>query len=204
MENVKAENRRLAAENERLSDREKILEMRVKLIESDNEEFLKKIDADQSEIDILKVKISELGEEKSRRDEQNKYYELKNKELEVAKAQKDHELYMLNRVVESILGKSVADRYEELLVEDLRAERQAEIERQMKDKGKGVEGSSVVTERALVPSVFIEKPVPISSVSGLFEEETPMEELIGDSDEEDDEEDNEDDEVVFSVVQVLE
>ncbi|XP_022024560.1 histone-lysine N-methyltransferase 2B-like [Helianthus annuus] len=72
-------------ENKRLADREKILEMRVKKLESENKSLLKKIDADQTEIDILKVKVAELEEEKARRDEHNKYFELKNKELEAAK-----------------------------------------------------------------------------------------------------------------------
>ncbi|KAJ0750848.1 hypothetical protein HanLR1_Chr05g0186641 [Helianthus annuus] len=197
VEEVCVENKRLVAENKRLSDREKILEMRVKLIESDNKEFLKKIDADQSEIDILKVRISEHEEEKNRRDEQNAYFKLKNKELEATKALKDHEFYMLNRIVESMLGKSVAERFEQLQVEELRAERQAKIERQMKDKGKGAEGSSVVLERSIVPSMVVENPVPISSISGLFEDKTHLEELMGDDDEDDDDEEDED-EKVFS------
>ncbi|MFS7988330.1 hypothetical protein Hanom_Chr11g01033491 [Helianthus anomalus] len=72
----------------------------------------------------------------------------------------------------------------------------------MKDKGKGVEGSSAVTKRSVVPSIVVENPEPITAISGLFEEEKHLEELIGDSDdedddEEDDEEDDED-EKVFS------
>ncbi|KAM0049181.1 hypothetical protein Hdeb2414_s0008g00282891 [Helianthus debilis subsp. tardiflorus] len=200
VEEVSVENKKLVAENKRLSDREKILDMRFKLLESDKKEFLKMIDADQSEIDILKVKVAELEEEKNRRDEQNAYFKLKNKELEAAKALKDHEFYMLNKVVESMLGKSVAQRFEELQVEELRAERQAEIERQMKDKGKGAEGSSSVTERSTVPSMVVENPEPISAISGLFEDETHLEELMGDDNEDDDEDDDEEDkdEKVFS------
>ncbi|MFS7977150.1 hypothetical protein Hanom_Chr10g00900731 [Helianthus anomalus] len=68
-------------ENKRLTNREKILETRVKKVESENKSLLKKIEADQTEIDILKVKVAELEEEKACRDEQNKYFELKNKEL---------------------------------------------------------------------------------------------------------------------------
>ncbi|MFS7917070.1 hypothetical protein Hanom_Chr03g00184741 [Helianthus anomalus] len=176
--------------------------MHVKRLEGENKELLKKIDSDQSEIDILKVRIAELEEEKARRDEQNEYFKLKNKELEAAKAFRDHELYMLNKVVESMLGTSVEQKFEELQVEELRAERQAKIDEQMKEKGKGVEGSSAVTERSIVPSMVVENPEPISAVSGLFEDCTPLDELIGDSDEDDEEEEDEEedgkDEKVYS------
>ncbi|XP_022042307.1 prothymosin alpha-B-like [Helianthus annuus] len=103
---------------------------------------------------------------------------------------------MLNKVVESMLGTSVEQKFEELQVEELRAQRQAEIDEQMKNKGKGAEGSSAVTERSIVPSMVVENPEPISAISGLFEEDIPLDELIGDSDDEDDEEedDEEDDE----------
>ncbi|XP_022024180.1 glutamic acid-rich protein-like [Helianthus annuus] len=195
VDEVIAENKKLAAENKKVADRERILEMRVKKLEGDNKELVKRIDSDQSEIDILKVRVAELEEEKARRDEQNEYFKLKNKELEAAKAFRDHEFYMLNKVVESMLGTSVEQKFEEFQVEELRAERQAKIVEQMKDKGKGVEGSSAVTERSIVPSMVVENPEPISAISGLFEDETPMDELIGDSDEEDDEEeDDEEDE----------
>ncbi|XP_022018855.1 glutamic acid-rich protein-like [Helianthus annuus] len=194
VEEVVAENKRLVAENKKVSDREKNLEMRVKQLEMENKELVKRIDSDQSEIDILKVRIAELEEEKTRRDEQNEYFKLKNKEFEAAKALRDHEFYMLNKVVQSMLGSSVEQKFEKLQVEELRAERQAEIERQMKDKGKGVEGSSVVTERLIVPSMVVDNPEPVSVISGLFEDDTPMNELIGDSDEDDEEEDEEEDE----------
>ncbi|XP_022031653.1 RNA-binding protein 33-like [Helianthus annuus] len=164
----------VVAENKRLADREKILEMHVKKAESDNKSLLKKIEADQSEIDILKVKVAELEEEKARRDEQNKYFELKNKELEAAKAMKEHELYMMNKVLENMLGKSIEQRFEEIEVEEVRAKRQAEIDAQMKDKGKSVE-SYVNAERSIVlatdPESPIQNPVPISSVSAIFEED---------------------------------
>ncbi|XP_022040789.1 glutamic acid-rich protein-like [Helianthus annuus] len=160
IENVIAENKRLAAENKKLE---------------------KKVETDQTEIDILKVRVSELEEEKNRRDCQNEYFKLKNKELAAAKAVSDHEVYMLNRVVKSLLGMSVDQKFEELKLEDLRAERQAELERQMKDKGKGVEGISAMPEMSLVPSMVIDNPEPISAVPGLFEEETPTHELIGGS-----------------------
>ncbi|XP_022007903.1 MAP7 domain-containing protein 1-like [Helianthus annuus] len=182
VEEVVAENKRLAAENKKVSDRERLLEMRVKILENENQELVKKIDAVQSEIDILKVKVAELEEEKARRDEQNEYFKLKNKEFEAPKALRDHEFYMLNKVVESMLGTSVDQKLKELQVEELRAERQAEIERQMKDKGKGVEGSSVVTERSIVPSMVVDNPEPITAISGMFEEETHLEELMDDDD----------------------
>ncbi|XP_021985470.1 BAG domain-containing protein Samui-like [Helianthus annuus] len=189
-ENVIVENKRLAAENKKAANREKLLVNRVQELE-------KKAEDDQSEIDILKVRVSELEEEKNRRDAQNEYFELKHKELNEAKSAKDHELYMLHKVVESMLGSSVEDKFEELQVAEVRAERQAEIERQMKDKGKGVEGSSAMPEMSLVPSMVIDNPEPISAVPGLFEEETPTPKLIGGEDEEDDEDDDEDD-FVFS------
>ncbi|XP_035842217.1 glutamic acid-rich protein-like [Helianthus annuus] len=209
VDEVIAENKRLAAENKKVSDREKILEMRVKRLETDNKESLKKIDNDQSEIDILKVRVVELEEEKARRDEQNKYFEMKNKELEVAKAFKEHEFYMLNKVVEKMLGTSIEQKFEEIQVEDLRAKHQAEIDEQMKEKGKGVEGSSAVTERSIVSSLVVENHVPLTAISGLFEEETHLEELAGEDDDEDDDDDEEegddeddeedhDDEKVFS------
>ncbi|KAF5796855.1 hypothetical protein HanXRQr2_Chr08g0356761 [Helianthus annuus] len=149
MDDVLKENKVIAAENKKVVDRERILEMRVKKLESDNKELLKKIDTDQTEINFLKVRVAELEEEKARRDEQNKYFELKNKELEAAKAMKEHEFYMLNKVVENMLGKSVEQRFEEIAVEELRAKHQAEIDEQMKDKGKGVESSGAVVERSI-------------------------------------------------------
>ncbi|MFS8006251.1 hypothetical protein Hanom_Chr14g01247011 [Helianthus anomalus] len=69
VDEVVAENKKLAAENKKVMDREKILEMRVKRLENDNKELVKKIDSDHSEIDILKVRVAELEEEKVRRDE---------------------------------------------------------------------------------------------------------------------------------------
>ncbi|XP_021980677.1 eukaryotic translation initiation factor 5B-like [Helianthus annuus] len=170
MDDVLNENKIVAAESKKVADREKILEMHVKRLESDNKALLKKIDTDQTEIDFLKVRVAELEEEKARRDEQNKYFEMKNKELEAAKALKEHEFYMLNKVVENMLGTSIEQRFEEIQVEELRAKRQAEIDEQMKDKGKGAESSVAVAESSIVPSLVIENPVPISSVSTIFEE----------------------------------
>ncbi|MFS8035281.1 hypothetical protein Hanom_Chr17g01591241 [Helianthus anomalus] len=105
--------------------------MHVKRLEFDNNALQKKIDTDKSEIDILKVRVAELEEEKARRDEQNKYFKLKNKELEVAKALKEHEFYMLNKVVENMLGTSIEQKFEEIQVEELRAKHQAQIDEQM-------------------------------------------------------------------------
>ncbi|XP_022025105.1 DNA ligase 1-like [Helianthus annuus] len=153
-------------ENKKLVDREKKLEKRA-------------------EIDILKVKVAELEEEKARRDEQNKY--LKNKELEAAKAMKEHEIYMMNKVLENLLGKSVEQRFEEIEVEEVRARRQAMIDAEMKNKGKGVEGVSDVSERSIFPSTVLESPVqnprPISVVSGIFEEDVLINDVIDDEEE---------------------
>ncbi|KAJ0829147.1 hypothetical protein HanLR1_Chr00c0030g0695341 [Helianthus annuus] len=194
MEKLIAENQRLKAENKKAGDREKVLVKRV-------DELEKKCEIDQAEIDILKVRVSELEEEKSRRDAQNEYFELKHKELNEAKNAKDHELYMLHKVVESMLGSSVEEKYEEICVAEARAERQAEIDRQMKDKGKGLEGSSVVQTLDIVPVMEVENPQPISAISGLFEEPTSLHELIGASSDEEDEEENDGegkDDFVFS------
>ncbi|XP_021991526.1 MATH and LRR domain-containing protein PFE0570w-like [Helianthus annuus] len=180
----------VAAENKKVADREKILEMRVKKLESENKSLLKKIDTDQFEIDILKVKVAELEEEKARRNEQNKYFELKNKELEAAKALKEHEFYMMNKVIESMIGKSIEQRFEEIQVEEVRAKRQAEIDAQLRDKGKGAEGSVAVSERSIVPSVVVENHVPISSVSAIFEEDVSLEDIAADNEEDDDEDDD--------------
>ncbi|KAM0049793.1 hypothetical protein Hdeb2414_s0008g00290121 [Helianthus debilis subsp. tardiflorus] len=122
------------------------LEKRVKSVEAENSLLIKKVDTDQTEIDILKVKVAVLEEEKACRDEQNKYFELKNKELVATKAMKEHEIYMMNKVLENMLGKSVEQRFEEIEVEEVRARRQAEIDAEMKFKGKGVEGDDVEEE----------------------------------------------------------
>ncbi|MFS7962588.1 hypothetical protein Hanom_Chr08g00728431 [Helianthus anomalus] len=155
MDDVLNENKRVAAESKKVTDCEKILEMHVKKLESENKSLLKKIDAEQTEIDILKVRVAELEEEKTHRDEQNKYFELKNIELEAAKALKEHEFYMLNKVVENMLGKSIEQRFEEIQVEEVRAKRQDEIEALMKDKGKGAESSVVVSEKSTIPSLVM-------------------------------------------------
>ncbi|XP_021974572.1 FK506-binding protein 5-like [Helianthus annuus] len=190
MDDVLNENKIIVAENKKVAEREKILEMRVKKLESDNKALLKKIDTDQTKIDFLKVRVAELEEEKARRDEQNKYFEMKNKELEAAKELKEHEFYMLNKVVENMLGTSIEQRFKEIQVEEFRAKRQAEIDEQMKDKGKGAKSSVAAVERSIVPSIVIENPVPISSVSAIFEEPVTLEDLAANEDEEDNEEDD--------------
>ncbi|MFS7950838.1 hypothetical protein Hanom_Chr07g00587911 [Helianthus anomalus] len=98
---------------------------------------------------------------------------------------------MLHKVVESMLGSSVEQRYEEILLNEVRAERKAEIDRQMKDKGKGLEGSSVVPTLDIVPVMEVENPQLISAISGLFEEPTSLHELVGASSEEEDDEEDE-------------
>ncbi|MFS7946662.1 hypothetical protein Hanom_Chr06g00538981 [Helianthus anomalus] len=151
---------------------EKKLEKRVKTVEAENSSLLKKVEADQVDIHILKALVAELEEEKSRRDEQYKNFELKNKELEANNARREHEDYMLKKVIEDLIGKLVEQRFEEIQLEEVRAKRKAEMEAQMKDKGKGVECEKVVEmlEREMVVSVPTEDPVssvlPISSVSG--------------------------------------
>ncbi|KAM0038159.1 hypothetical protein Hdeb2414_s0013g00411611 [Helianthus debilis subsp. tardiflorus] len=158
------------AENKKLVDREKKLEKRVKTVEAENSSLLKRVEADQTDIDILKVRIAELEEEKARRDDQNDYFKLKNKELEAANAKKEHKMYMMNKVLESLVGMSVEQKFEEIQVEEVRARRQAAIDAEMKNKGKGVEGVSEITERAIVPSTVseshVQNPRPNSAVSG--------------------------------------
>ncbi|XP_035838210.1 serine/threonine-protein kinase GIN4-like [Helianthus annuus] len=194
IDEVIAENKKLEDECKRIAEREKSLAGKVQRLEGENKVLELKIEVDQTEIDVLKVRVSELEEEKSRRESENEYYKLKNKELMAAKALHEHKFYMLNRVVESMLETSVEQKYEELKLEDLRAERKAEAERQMKEKGKAVEGSSVMS---IVPSMVVDNPVPISSVPGIVEEEIQSSKLIGDEEEEDDEDDDEE-EFVYS------
>ncbi|MFS7961982.1 hypothetical protein Hanom_Chr08g00721321 [Helianthus anomalus] len=155
IDEVIAENKKWVDECKRISEREKFL--------------AGKIEVDKTEIDVLKVRVSELEEEKSRRESENEYYMLKNKELMAAKALHEHKFYMLNRVVEK-------------------------VERQKKEKGKAVEGSSVMSS---VPSMVVDNPVPISSVPGIIEEEIQSPKLIGGEEEEDDEDDDEE-EFVYS------
>ncbi|MFS8034197.1 hypothetical protein Hanom_Chr17g01578401 [Helianthus anomalus] len=119
-----------------VSSEKKKLEKRVKSVESENSSLLKRVEADQVDIDILKVRIAVLEEEKARRDEKNEYFKLKNKELEVKNAKKEYDEYMLKKVIEDLIGKSIQQRFEEIELEEVRAKREAEIEAQMKDKGK--------------------------------------------------------------------
>ncbi|KAJ0448905.1 hypothetical protein HanHA89_Chr17g0722371 [Helianthus annuus] len=100
----------------------------------------------------MKVQIAELEEEKARRDEENEYFKLKNKELEANNAKKEHEMYMMNKVLERLIGKPVEQRFEEIQLEEVRARRKAEIEAEMKNKGKGaqVEGVSEKMTRKMM------------------------------------------------------
>ncbi|KAJ0715401.1 putative acting on peptide bonds (peptidase) [Helianthus annuus] len=106
---------------------------------------------------------------------------------------------MMMEVLENLIGKPIEQRFEEIKLEEVRARRKAEIEAEMKDKGKGVaiEGIAEVTERAIIlseptrtPETSILDPCPISSVSGEFVNE---DEIEFDDDEEDDEEQDDDD-----------
>ncbi|MFS7996065.1 hypothetical protein Hanom_Chr12g01125451 [Helianthus anomalus] len=107
---------------------------------------------------------------------------------------------MMNKVIESMLGKSIEQRFEEIQVEEVRAKRQAEIEAQMRDKGKNAEGSVAVFEGSIVPSLVVENPVLISAVSAIFDEDVLIEDLgnddeeVEDDSEEDDGEENDDEE----------
>ncbi|XP_022032360.1 FK506-binding protein 3-like [Helianthus annuus] len=98
----------------------------------------------------------------------------------------------------------IEQRFEEIQVEELRAKRQAEVDAQTKDKGKGVVGSTEVTERCIVPSLVVENPVPLSAVSAVFEEDVLLEdnpvegEDVDDSEEDDEEEKLDDPDDVFS------
>ncbi|MFS7908205.1 hypothetical protein Hanom_Chr01g00080471 [Helianthus anomalus] len=107
-------------------------------------------------------------------------------------------MYMMNKVLESLIGMSVEQKFEEIQVEEVRARRQETIDVEMKNKGKGVEGVSDVSERAIVQSTISESPVqnprPISVVSGIFEEDVLIDNVI-DDDEEDVEEDDEEEDV---------
>ncbi|MFS7979690.1 hypothetical protein Hanom_Chr10g00930671 [Helianthus anomalus] len=155
-----------------VSSEKKKLEKRVKTVETENTSLLKKVEADQVKIDILKVRVAVLEEEKARRDEQNEYFKLNNKELEAQNARKEHDEYMLKKVIENLIGKSIEQRFEETKLEEVRAKHKAEIEAEMKNKGKGaqVEGVIEVTERAIIPSIVPEssilEPCPITLVPG--------------------------------------
>ncbi|KAM0041215.1 hypothetical protein Hdeb2414_s0011g00363721 [Helianthus debilis subsp. tardiflorus] len=120
-----------------------------------NDEQVKRLEKKVEEVLVENKKLldheKKLEKRKACRDEQNKYFELKNKELEAAKAMKEHEIYMMNKVLENLLRNSVEQRFEEIEVEEVRAKRQAEIDAQVKDKGKGIEGVSGVVERSIVP-----------------------------------------------------
>ncbi|XP_022040813.1 histone deacetylase HDT2-like [Helianthus annuus] len=158
-------------ENKKLEDREKKLEKRVKSIEAENSSLLQRVESDQADIDILKVRIAELEEEKARRDDQNEYFKLKNKELDANNAKKEHEMYMMNKVLENLLGKPVEQRFEEIELEEVRASRKAEIKAEMKNKGKGIQ----------------------VEVSGVFYDDVEIDDVVEDDEEVDDDEVKKDD-----------
>ncbi|MFS8034660.1 hypothetical protein Hanom_Chr17g01583781 [Helianthus anomalus] len=176
-------------ENKKLIDLEKKLEKRVKTVKTENLDLLKRVEADQTDIDILKVRIAELEEEKTRRDEQNEYFKLKNKELEAINAKKEHKKFMLNKVLESLIGKSMEQRFEEIQLEEVRARCKAKIEVEMKNKGKGVQSEGVieVSERAIVPAIVPESPI-----------QNPHPISVDDEEEDDDEGKKDDADDVFS------
>ncbi|MFS7947362.1 hypothetical protein Hanom_Chr06g00547421 [Helianthus anomalus] len=66
----------------------------------------------------------------------------------------------------------------------------------MKNKGKGVEGISDVSERSIIPAIVyvshVQNPCPISVVSAIFEEDVLLDDIVEEEEdlEEDDEEDN--------------
>ncbi|MFS7928295.1 hypothetical protein Hanom_Chr04g00319091 [Helianthus anomalus] len=103
---------------------------------------------------------------------------------------------MMNKVLENMLGKTIKQRFEEIEVEEVRARRQVVIDVEIKNKGKGIEGASEVTGRAIVPLTVpeshIHNPRPISDVTGIFEEDVLIDDVIDDEEnvEEDDEEEN--------------
>ncbi|XP_022014664.1 rRNA-processing protein EFG1-like [Helianthus annuus] len=110
-------------------------------------------------------------------------------------------MYMMNKVLENLIGKPVEQRFEEIELEEVRARCKAEIAAEMKNKGKGVqvEGVSEVTKRSIVPSIVPESPIqnpcPISSVSGVFDDDVEIDDVEND-DEEDDEEEVDDEEIM--------
>ncbi|MFS7910383.1 hypothetical protein Hanom_Chr02g00105711 [Helianthus anomalus] len=112
-------------------------------------------------------------------------------------------MYMMYKVLENLIGKSVEQRFEEIELEEVRARRKAEIEAEMKNKGKSIQIESVdeVSERAIVvseptedPETSILDPYPISSVSGMFDDDVEIDD-VEDDDEEVDDVDDDDEEV---------
>ncbi|MFS8018415.1 hypothetical protein Hanom_Chr15g01391811 [Helianthus anomalus] len=194
----------------------KKLEKRVKFVESKNSSLMKMVESDQVEIDILKVRVADLEEEKAQRDKQNEYFKLKNKELEAKNAKKEHGDYTLKKVIEDLIGKPIEQRFEEIELEEVRARRKAEIKAEMKNKGKSaqVEGVIEVTERGIVPSIVpessIQDPCPITSVPGDEEDEEDDDDNLKDDADEvysvhnDDDDGNDDDDQGTSGIKVTE
>ncbi|MFS7993094.1 hypothetical protein Hanom_Chr12g01090051 [Helianthus anomalus] len=189
-----------------VSCEKKKLEKRVKSVEAENSSLLKRVEVDQVDIDILKVWIADLEEEKARRDEQIEHFKLKNKELEAKNAKKEHEDYILKKVIEDLIGKPIEQRFEKIELEEVRARRKAEIEAEMKNKGKDVVADDVVqvTESAIVPTNVSESPCPITSVPGDEDDEEDDDDILkddaddvysvhSDDDDDDDDDDGNDD-----------
>ncbi|MFS7953544.1 hypothetical protein Hanom_Chr07g00619951 [Helianthus anomalus] len=96
-----------------------------------------------------------------------------------------------------MLGKSVEQRFEEIEVEEVIAKPQEEIDAQLKNKGKGVEGVIETSERSIDPSTILESPIPnpcpISAMSAIFEEDVLLDDVINDEDDEEEKVDDHDD-----------
>ncbi|XP_022015099.1 protein PFC0760c-like [Helianthus annuus] len=104
---------------------------------------------------------------------------------------------MLKKVLEDLIGKPIEQKFEEIELAEVRARRETEMEAGMKDKGKGVpveddvhmsEREIVLTEPkspSKVPESSILDPCPLTSVSGMIEddEEDEDDNLKDDADE---------------------
>ncbi|MFS7918542.1 hypothetical protein Hanom_Chr03g00202401 [Helianthus anomalus] len=63
-------------------------------------------------------------------------------------------MFMLNKVLENLIGKSVEQKFEEIQVEEVRARRQAAIDAEMKNKDKSVEGEDDENKKDDADDVF--------------------------------------------------
>ncbi|MFS7930545.1 hypothetical protein Hanom_Chr04g00345571 [Helianthus anomalus] len=119
---------------------------------------------------------------------------------------------MLKKVIEDLIGKPIEQRFEEIELDELRTRRKAEIEAEMKNKGKSaqVEGVIEVTERAIVSSKGSESPCPIMSVPGDEDHEEDEDDNLKDDADEvyyvhgDDNDGNDDDDQGTSGIKVTE
>ncbi|KAM0044406.1 hypothetical protein Hdeb2414_s0010g00352851 [Helianthus debilis subsp. tardiflorus] len=101
-----------------------------------NDELVKKL---QQKVDDVLVENKKL-EDREKKLEKRSW---KNKELEVNNAIKEHEAYMMRKVLENLIGKPIEQQFEEIELEEVRARRKAEIEAEMKNKGKGAQVEDV-------------------------------------------------------------